>query len=97
MRKTAVMGVRVDRADWDAFGELCQSLGTNRNAALVAFIKAGASQFLGCGLLPDGPCNAPAVPLDASRSPYQELLQSGCVEVNEPIFKSGVGSRGGKK
>lgn len=56
MRKTAVMGVRVDRADWDAFGELCQRLGTNRNAALVAFIKSG-----------------------------------------EPIFKSGVGPRGGKK
>lgn len=56
MRKTAVMGVRVVRADWDAFGSLCQSLGTNRNAALVAFIKTG-----------------------------------------EPIFKSGVGPRRGKK
>lgn len=56
MSRGIIRTVRVQLEDWDAFGALCQRLGTNRNAALVAFIKSG-----------------------------------------EPIFKSGVGPRGGKK
>lgn len=41
--KSKVYGVRVDVADWEAFGERCQRLSITRNAAIRSFIRSGVN------------------------------------------------------
>lgn len=82
MSKTEVMGVRVERADWDAFGAKCLKAGTTRNAMLVAFIK---SELIATKPLTKTPQSKGDRPIGFDAA------------TGEPIFKRGVGPQKGKK
>ena len=81
-RDTKIATVRVKITAWDRFKALCKEAGTNPNKAITSFIASGSVTV------------KPATP---KRSASLEKPIGFDAATGEPIFKRGVGPRGGKK